>query len=63
MPIAEIHARHNNIKAKSLPSDDIGGLEPKLFLCLRAREMLTRNHWTEAGLCNGVKTDLYIKIV
>ena len=53
MPIAQINARHSSSTASKLPSDDMGGLEPKLFLAVGARVMLTRNRWTEKGLCNG----------
>ena len=31
----------------------MGGLEPKIFLAVGARVMLTRNLWTEKRLCNG----------
>ena len=30
----------------------MGGLELKLFLAVGSRVMLTRNLWTEKGLCN-----------
>ena len=53
MPISQINARHSSSTASKLPSDDMGGLEPKLFLAVVARVMLTRNLSTEKGLCNG----------
>ena len=53
VPIAQVNARHNSSSAAKLSSDDMGGLEPKLFLAVGARVMITRNLWTEKGLCNG----------
>ena len=52
-PIVSIKARHNNSKAAKLSADEFGGLEPIICLCEGARVMLTRNLWTEKGLCNG----------
>ena len=44
---------HSNPRAKSLSSEEMGGLEPIIYLSKKARVKLTRNLWTEAGLCNG----------
>lgn len=38
---------------QKIASDDMGGLEPKLFLAVGARTMLTRNPWARNGLCDG----------
>ena len=51
VPLITINAKHNNSKAKSISSVDLG-LEPVLSICEGARVMLTRNLWIEAGLCN-----------
>ena len=51
--IVQINAHHSSPKAKCLSSEEMGGLEPTIYLSKQARVMLTRNLWTEAGLCNG----------
>ena len=51
--IVQVNARHSCSAAPKLTSDDMRGLESKLFLAKGARVMLTRNLWTEKGLCNG----------
>ena len=45
-PIVKINAYHPNPKAKHLSAEDMGGLEPIVFLAKKARVMLTRNLWT-----------------
>ena len=52
-PVACIQARHSSSTAKSLPSDEMSGLVPILFLARQASVMLTMNLWPEVGLCNG----------
>ena len=52
-PVAHIHARHSSATAKKIPSEDMSGLEPVVFLAKGARVMLTMNLWSSVGLCNG----------
>ena len=52
-PIAKINARHSSCLAKNMPSDEMSGLQPTLFLAKTANVMLTMNLWSCAGLCNG----------
>ena len=52
-PIASVNALHSKKSATKCSSDDMGGLVPKLQFCIDARVMLTRNLWTDVGLCNG----------
>ena len=52
-PVAHIHARHSSATAKKIPSEDMSGLEPVVFLAKDARVMLTMNLWSSVGLCNG----------
>ena len=39
VPVAQINARHSNKASSKLPSDDMSGLEPKIFLSIGARVM------------------------
>ena len=52
-PIVQINAYHTNPKANQISAEDIGGLEPTVYLARKARVMKTRNHWTMVGLRNG----------
>ena len=52
-------ARHSSPAAAKLTSDDMGGLQPKLFLAIGARVMLTRNLWTEKGSMETVSDIVY----
>ena len=47
-----IKARHS-LCAQTLSADDMGGLEPVIYLSKGAKVMLTMNLWTDVGLCNG----------
>ena len=49
-PIAHINARYCQ---KKMPSEDMSGLEPVVFLAKGARVMLTMNLWSSVGLCKG----------
>ena len=51
-PIARINAIHSSPTAAAAQADDAGGLEPVLYLSEGAPVMLTRNLYSEAGLCN-----------
>ncbi|PFX26632.1 hypothetical protein AWC38_SpisGene8677 [Stylophora pistillata] len=45
-PIVQINAYHTNPTAKQISAEDMGGLEPTVYLARKARVMLTRNLWT-----------------
>lgn len=51
-PIAMIKARHS-LGAQTLSADDMGGLEPVIYLSKGAKVILTMNLWTDVGLCTG----------
>ena len=42
-PCADINARHSSATAKNLPSDEMPGLEPTIYLAKGAKIMLTMN--------------------
>ena len=48
--IVQVDAKHSCNKAKHLPAEDMGGLEPKIYLSKNACVMLTQNLWVEVGL-------------
>ena len=59
-PVAHINACHSSAVAKKMPSDEMSGLEPVVFLAKGARVMLTMNLWSSIGLCNGQLEKLLI---
>lgn len=52
-PVAHINAGHSSSVAKNLPSDEMSGLQPTIFISVGAKVMLTMNLWCSVGLCNG----------
>ena len=52
-PVAKINACHSSASAKRIPTEDMSGLEPVVFLAKGAKVMLTMNLWSSVGLCNG----------
>jgi ATP-dependent exoDNAse (exonuclease V) alpha subunit len=52
-PVAQIRACHSSATAAKIPSEDMSGLEPIVFLVKGAKVMLTTNLWSCVGLCNG----------
>lgn len=52
-PVALIKAKHNNATAELATTDEAQGLSAKLLLSIGCRVMLTKNLWTNKGLCNG----------
>ena len=50
-PVAQINACHSSAIAKKIPSEDMSGLEPVVFLAKGV--MLTIILWSSVGLCNG----------
>ncbi|ORU94423.1 MAG: hypothetical protein A6F71_09275 [Cycloclasticus sp. symbiont of Poecilosclerida sp. M] len=48
-----IQAVHTSPDVSKATHDDVGGLEPVVFLARGARVMLCANIWVEVGLVNG----------
>lgn len=51
--VANMNANHSSVIAKNMPSDEMSGLEPTIFLAKGAKVVLTMNLWALVGLCNG----------
>ena len=51
--VTNINAYHSSLIAKDMPSDEVSGLEPTIFLPKGAKVVLTINLWALVGLCNG----------
>ncbi|XP_066929609.1 uncharacterized protein [Clytia hemisphaerica] len=51
-PIATIKSKNTPKSASKISSEDFG-LENEIFLAKGAKVMLTRNLWSDVGLCNG----------
>lgn len=51
-PIAEIFAKHSSVEGNNISTQEMLGLQPRLFVAKCARVMLLMNLWSTVGVCN-----------
>ena len=51
-PIKKISARHTDWKAAKTSEKEADNLSAEIYVCIRAKVMLTTNLWNEVGLAN-----------
>ena len=51
-PVKKISAQHTGWKVAKVSEEEVEGLSAKIYVCIRAKVMLTTNLWSEVGLSN-----------